>query len=125
MDFLSQTSAVSVDYIASGFFSELYVGRLEAYSAGGTLLDVDETAPLAGGQFATMTVRAPQIAYALAYPPEDPFGDLDFLRFTVPEPAALSLALVGATMCGVGFRRRSRKSRGLRRLRAQSGNASD
>jgi hypothetical protein len=106
MDFHSQVNSVSVDYIASGFSSESYVGRLEAYSAGGILIDTYETSPLAESQFETMTVTAPQIAYALAYPPEDPFGDLDNLRFNIPEPTTLAIAIFGIAICGMKIRRR-------------------
>jgi len=107
MDFHTKVTSVSIDYIASGFFDEPYVGRLEAYSHSGVLLDSYITSPLAEGQFETMTVSAPRIAYALAFPPDDPFGDLDHLRFTIPEPGGLA-------MCGLGalglawFRRRRR-----------------
>lgn len=98
MDFHSLVTSVSIDYIASGFFDNLYTGRLEAYSPSGTLLDSYTTAPLAEGRFETMTVSAPAIAYALAYPPDDPFGDLDHLRFTVPEPSALAFLGVAALL---------------------------
>jgi hypothetical protein len=95
MNFHALVTSVSLDYIASGFFDATYSGRLEAYSAGGALLTSYNTAALAGGQHATMTVNAPQIAYAIAYPPADPFGDLDHLRFTaVPEPATVSLLAI-------------------------------
>jgi hypothetical protein len=100
MDFHSPVTHISLDFIASGFFSNSYRGRLEAYSPAGVLVDSDLTAPLAEGQFETMSVHAPQIAWALVYPPEDPFGDLDNLRFTaVPEPATalLSTVLIGCT----------------------------
>jgi PEP-CTERM motif len=108
MDFHSLVTNIQIDYIGSGFLGNSYRGRLEAYSSAGVLVDSYLTAPLAGGQFETMVVDAPQIAWALAYPPEDPFGDLDNLRFTVvPEPA--TLALIGLAMCGGQFvRRRTR-----------------
>jgi hypothetical protein len=99
---------ISLDYIASGFFDNLYRGRLEAYSPAGVLVDSYLTAPLAEGQFETMRVNAPQIAWALAYPPEDPFGDLDNLRFTaVPEPATALLAAIAVGPSGLLRRRRA------------------
>ena len=106
MDFHSPVTDIRLDYIASGFFDNLYRGRLEAYSPAGVLVDSYLTAPLSEGQFETMSVHAPQIAWALAYPPEDPFGDLDNLRFTaVPEPVTglLATILVGCSgMSGDG-----------------------
>lgn len=108
MDFHPFATSVSLDYIASGFFSNLYAGRLEAYSSTGVLLASDNTAPLAGGRFETMSVAAPQIAYALAYPPADPFGDLDHLTFTsVPEPAGVALC-AGGVLAAVAFTTRQR-----------------
>ena len=95
MDFHSLVTSIQLDYIASGFFDNAYSGRLEAYSPTGVLVDSYLTAPLGGGQFETMTVEAPQIAWALAYPPEDTFGDLDNLRFTVvPEPGTVGLIAI-------------------------------
>jgi hypothetical protein len=109
MDFLVPVTSISLDYIARGFFDNSYAGRLEAYSAAGTLLTSDDTALLFGGQHEMMTVTAPNIAYALAYPPLDPFGDLDHLQFTaVPEPGSL-LMLVATAPAAFTFRRR-RKS---------------
>ena len=97
MDFHSLVTRIQLDYIGSGFFDNSYQGRLEAYSSAGVLLDSYLTAPVSEGQFETMTVEAPQIAWALAYPPEDPFGDLDYLRFTVvPEPATVALVALAA-----------------------------
>jgi hypothetical protein len=108
MDFHSLVTDISLDYIASGFFDNLYRGRLEAYSPAGVLVDSYLTAPLAEGQFETMSVNAPQIAWALAYPPEDPFGDLDNLRFTaVPEPATALLAAIAVGPSGLVRRRRA------------------
>lgn len=101
MDFHAPATSVSVDYIASGFFSRLHTGRLEAYSSSGTLLAFYETGLLAEAQSETMTVNGAGIAYALAYPPVDPFGDLDHLRFTVvPEPDNASLAAAAGCGCG-------------------------
>jgi hypothetical protein len=109
MDFHSLVTRIQLDYVGSGFFDNSYQGRLEAYSSTGVLLDSYLTAPLAEGQFETMTVEAPQIAWALAYPPEDPFGDLDYLRFTVvPEPG--TVALVALAAWGGVFVRRRRSS---------------
>jgi hypothetical protein len=108
MNFHAPVNNISIDYIASGFFSNLYQGRLEAYSATGVLLASDDTALLAGGQHETMTVAAPNIEYAFAYPPLDPFGDLDNLHFTaVPEPTACVLLLIGA-LTAFARRRRSK-----------------
>ena len=111
MDFHVPVTNVSLDYIPSGFFDENYAGRLEAYSASGMLLASYTTALLDKGTFETMTVSAPQIAYALAYPPTDPFGSLDHLQFNViPEPTAFGLALVAlAAPLAVGRRGHSPK----------------
>jgi hypothetical protein len=93
------------------FFGNSYTGRLEAYSAVGVLLASDETASLVGGQHETMTVTAPNIAYALAYPPADPFGDLDHLQFSaVPEPSTL-LLLATSVLTTFTFRRRPKTSK--------------
>jgi hypothetical protein len=106
MDFLAPVSSVSLDYIASGFFDNSYAGRLEAYSTQNVLLASDDTALLTGGQHKTMIVSAPKIAYALAYPPLDPFGDLDHLQFSVvPEPATL-LMLATGPLAALTLRRR-------------------
>lgn len=100
MDFHAPVLSVSVDYIASGFFSRVHTGRLEAYSSSGSLLDFYETAPLSGAQHETMTLSVPGIAYALAYPPVDPFGDLDHLRFTVvPEPNSGGMMVAAGGGC--------------------------
>jgi hypothetical protein len=109
MDFHSPVTDISIDYKPSGFQGNHYRGRLEAYSPAGVLLSSYLTAPLAGGQFETMTVHAPRIAWALAYPPEDPFGDLDNLRFTVvPEPG--TLLVMASAGGGVIFTRRRRQA---------------
>lgn len=108
MDFPSPPRKVELDYIASGFFDNLYLGRIEGYDTAGNLIEVDETALLAGGQFETLTLSAPGIAYAIAYPPEDSFGDFDFLRITAPEPTGLLLA---ATAFAVAAGGRSRAGR--------------
>jgi len=106
MDFHAPVTSVSLDFIADGFFGNSYAGRLEAYSAAGVLLTSDDTALLAGGQHETMTVTAPVIAYALAYPPLDPFGDLDHLQFSVvPEPATLVM-LATVPLAALTLRRR-------------------
>ncbi|MFO0789945.1 MAG: hypothetical protein U0805_10845 [Pirellulales bacterium] len=95
MDFVVPATTISLDYIASGFMSNSYTGRLDAFSSTGTLLDSYETALLAAGQFETMTVTAPHIAYAIAHPPSDPFGNFDHLTFTaVPEPTWLVTLLI-------------------------------
>lgn len=98
MDFDAPPQRIEVDYIASGFSSESYLGRLEAYSAAGNLLGAVETALLSEGQIGTLSLSTPGIAYAVAYPPDDPFGDFDYLRITVPEPACLTLVAVGAAL---------------------------
>jgi hypothetical protein len=109
MDFSARVTSISLDYTASGFQSNTYAGRLEAYSSAGVLVASDNTALLAGGQHETMNVTAPQIAYALAYPPADPFGDLDNLHFTaVPEPATCLLSLIG--LLGASAHRRRNTS---------------
>jgi hypothetical protein len=114
MDFHSLVTDIQLDYIASGFFDDLYTCRLEAYSSAGVLLDSYTTAPLAEAQVETMSVSAPQISYALAYPTEDPFGDLDALSFTVvPEPGTLLLggtflSMLVASPAGRLRRRRDR-----------------
>jgi hypothetical protein len=106
MDFHSLVTRIQLDYIGSGFFDDSYQGRLDAFSSAGVLLDSYLTSPLSEGQFETMTVEAPQIAWALAYPPEDPFGDLDHLRFTVvPEPETVALVALAA-WGGLSVRRR-------------------
>jgi len=108
MDFHVPVTSISLDCIASGFFSNSYAGRLEAYSAAGVLLTSDDTNLLVGGQHETMTVTAPTIAYALAYPPLDPFGDLDHLQFSaVPEPTTL-LMLAASPLAALTLRRRSK-----------------
>jgi hypothetical protein len=111
MDFHSLVTSIQLDYIASGFQGSSYRGRLEAYSLAGVLLDSYLTAPLGDGEFETMVVDAPQIAWALAYPPEDPFGDLDNLRFTVvPEPGAavlIGIAVFGGLLNRRGLARRA------------------
>ncbi len=115
MDFHSPATSIQIDYIASGFFDNTYRGLLEAYSSTGVLLDSYLTAPLAEGQFETMTVEAPQIAWALAYPPDDPFGDLDYLRFTVvPEPRTMLLAGIAAVGMMTSRRRACEKPFGGR-----------
>lgn len=108
MDFNYPATSISLDYIASGFVGNNYAGRLEAYSSAGILVSSYVTALLGDGQHETMTVTAPQIAYAIAYPPSDPFGDLDHLTFsTVPESAAIVGLLVGAVPA-IAFGRRNR-----------------
>jgi MYXO-CTERM domain-containing protein len=108
MDFHAFVTNVRVDYMGSGFFGESYTARLEAYSPAGVLLSSDVTAPLAGGQVEALSVSAPRIGYALAFPVDDPFGDLDNLSFTVPEPAT---PLLGAFAIGaVAFIRRRRRA---------------
>jgi hypothetical protein len=112
MDFHSVVTSIQLDYIGSGFQGNLYRGRLDAFSSTGALLDSYLTAPLGEHQIETMTVAAPQIAYALAYPPEDPFGDLDNLRFTVvPEPTAAALAGLAAWAGLLARRRPTRRDR--------------
>jgi hypothetical protein len=106
MDFNTAVTTISLDYTPSGFFNDRYAGRLEAYSSAGILLASDDTALLAGGLHETMTVAAPNIKYALAYPPVDPFGDLDHLQFTiVPEPTACVLLLTSTLSTLTGRRR--------------------
>lgn len=94
MDFPQPPRRIELDYISSGFASELYLGRIEGYDTAGNLVAFDETALLASGQSEALSLSAPGIAYALAFPPEDPFGDFDFLRITVPEPGSLGMGLL-------------------------------
>jgi hypothetical protein len=106
MVFFVPATSISIDYIASGFFDNSYSGRLEAYTQHNVLVASYTTALLKGGQHETMTVSAPNIAYALAYPPLDPFGDLDHLQFSVvPEPAVLLMLTIGA-LIALAFRSR-------------------
>lgn len=114
MDFNAVVTSISLDYTASGFQGNAYAGRLEAYSTAGALLASTETALLASGQHATMNVAAPQIAYALAYPPVDPFGDLDNLHFTaVPEPTACVLSFIALLTASTHRRRRNTSQYGV------------
>lgn len=106
MDFPTPPQSIEIDYISSGFSDESYQGRLEAYNSAGVLLDFTETALLAEGQFETLALSTPGIAYALAYPPTDPFGDLDNLRITIPEPA--SIVLLASLMASANAARRRR-----------------
>ncbi len=109
MDFNEPVSAISIDYIASGFSGEAFAGLLQAFDANGTLIVEDTTAPLFDEQFETLTVSVPSgnIAYALAYPPEDPFGRLDNLRLTVvPEPSSAILLTMALLVVGFRLRRR-------------------
>jgi hypothetical protein len=104
MDFHEFVDEIKLDYISSGSLPAA-IGRIEAYSWNNILLAVDETAPLGDNQFETLSVAAPQIAYAFAYPPADPFGGFDNLRFNVvPEPGAMVLGLLAGALGVVGCR---------------------
>lgn len=106
MDFHEFVDEIKLDYISSGSVTGA-VGRIEAYSWNNILLAVDETAPLGDNQFETLSVAAPQIAYAFAYPPADPFGGFDNLRFNVvPEPAGIVQGLFAGVLGVVCWRRR-------------------
>jgi len=91
MDFALAPESITIDYIASGHLNQSFAGRLEGYAANGNLIATVDTSLLVENQFATLSLSSPGIAYALAYPPLDPFGRLDNLRVVIPEPVALSL----------------------------------
>lgn len=95
MDFAAAPEAIEIDYIASGHLSQSFAGRLEGYAANGNLIAAVETPLLAEDQFATLVLNAPGVAYALAYPPLDPFGRLDNLRIVIPEPVTFYLVATG------------------------------
>lgn len=106
MDCFTPVFAVSIDYKSSGLAFNSYVGVLEAYGSGG-LLSRYTTSLLGPGGIETMTVSSnTAIDFVIAYPPADPFGDLDHLVFSTPEPSTLAIAALGALGLLVGARRR-------------------
>ena len=91
MDFLRPVESVSIDF--SSQTASTRAGILETYDATGTLLATYNTGSISN-TFDTMTITRPtaDIAFALAYPDDtvSPFGDLDHLRFTRPEPSTVT-----------------------------------
>jgi hypothetical protein len=105
MDFTSPVTAVQIDF--SGSLTP-HIGRLAAYDAQGTLLEVSESNLISGGTVTTLTLSRPQadIAWALAYATGDAdFGRLDHLVYTVPEPAGMLLLGLAAARLRVRTRR--------------------
>lgn len=110
MDFSAPVSSVSLMAGGTDFFDYACWGWLEVYDSQFNLLDTVHTAPLWEHQTATLQVDRPttDIAYAIAYTTGDnPFGRLDQLEFSIPEPATLSLLMIGLA---AALRRPGRKS---------------
>jgi len=109
MTFTDMADWVSIDFIGGTNFAT-NTGCLKIYNAGGQLLDYYETVPLNKGSVETMTLSRAEkdIAYAIAYVPEDEgsFGRLDNLQF-LPEPASAALMLLGVA----GILGRARRKR--------------
>lgn len=92
MDFYKPVQSVSVDFIATTISNSF--GRLEVYSANGTLLQTYLSSAVTNRQVATLAINrsTADIAYAIAYPDPSgfPFNDFGNILFTRPENAAVS-----------------------------------
>ena len=112
MDFNLAASFIAIDFIGGEFFTN-EVAELDAFNSSGMLVASYLTGLRAADSVETMFVSrsAGDIAWAVAYlPPGDGnFGRLDNLRFTVPEPSAATLALLGGAACFGGRRWTSRR----------------
>ncbi|HEX4609135.1 MAG TPA: FG-GAP-like repeat-containing protein, partial [Urbifossiella sp.] len=86
-DFYRPADSVSIDFVATTISAS--IGRLDVYSADGTLLQTVTTAGLVSPASATLTITRPQadIAYFVAYPDASgfPFNYFDNLRYSIPE----------------------------------------
>jgi hypothetical protein len=100
-EFNGTTSSVSITLAGASFFEPM-AARLEVYGASGELLEVDVTDPTNYGVFETLAVTrpTPDIARAVIYSVDYPFGRFDALTFAtpVPEPGALGLLALGPAL---------------------------
>jgi hypothetical protein len=99
VDFDQPASSISLMAEGTDHFDYSCQGRLEVYDMNFNLLDVYQTAPLLSHQIETMMINRPQndICHAIAYTIGDnPFGRLDRLEYAIPEPATISMLLIGA-----------------------------
>jgi hypothetical protein len=108
MRFSAPATNVTIDFIGTSTLST-QIGVLEIFNSQGNLLDTFTSSPLLAHQIATLSLTRPvgDIRYARAFssPSASPFGTLDNLRFTsIPEPAALLMAAIGAMFLSAGVR---------------------
>jgi hypothetical protein len=99
VDFTQPAAWISLMAGGTDYFDYSCQGRLEVYDMNFKLLEVYLTAPLREHQNETMLINRSQndIYHAIAYTVgEDPFGRLDRLGYAIPEPATLSMLLIGA-----------------------------
>ncbi|MEN6309778.1 MAG: PEP-CTERM sorting domain-containing protein [Anaerohalosphaeraceae bacterium] len=98
VDFSAPVSSISLMAAGTDYFDYACQGWLNVYDSHFNLLDSYQTSPLREYQVETMQIdrAAGDISYAIAYTTGDnPFGRLDRLEFSVPEPATLSLLMLG------------------------------
>ena len=99
---------MSIAFAGADSFEPM-TARLEVYGASGELLEVDVSGPTGEGVFETLSVTRPtaDIARALVYGADYPFGRFDALTFEtpVPEPGAAVLVVLGPALV---LRRRRR-----------------
>jgi len=103
LDFNVAASFLSLDFIGGEFFTN-EIAQLDAFNSAGTLIGSYVSGPRGADSVEKMFISRPasDIAWAVAYlPPGDgSFGRFDNLSFTVPEPSAVTLILLGAAACG-------------------------
>jgi hypothetical protein len=108
MDFDDSASAVTIDYISSGFFGVEFA-HLDVFGAGGQLLQSVTSDVEPAGTVQTLSITRPtnDIQFAVAYSDGLTFGQFDFLRVdvgpvAVPEPSTAVLLATGAAAWGLG-----------------------